>query len=72
MQDDSRKIPQLLTVDGQKFALSRHRLQLLQKINAALETPLALLGLAWFCLMVLELSRGLNAMGEKITLLFRG
>ncbi len=51
------------------YALSRNRLQLLRKLNAALETPMAVLGLAWLCLMVLDLTRGLGTTGENITTL---
>lgn len=49
------------------YALSRNRLQLLRKMNAVLETPMAVLGLAWFCLMVLDLTRGLGTTGQNIT-----
>ena len=52
---------------GTAFALSRNRLQILHKINGALETPMALLGLAWLCLMVLDLTRGLGTSGENVT-----
>lgn len=51
------------------FALSRNRLQLLRRISEVLETPMALLGLAWFCLMVVDLTRGLGTTGAHITTL---
>lgn len=50
------------------FALSRHRLVLLRRLNGALETPMALLGLAWLCLMVVDLSAGLGPTGENIAM----
>ncbi|QYF91810.1 ion transporter [Massilia sp. PAMC28688] len=49
------------------FALNRNRLQLLHRIHNALETPMALLGLAWFCLMVVDLTRGLGDTGNTAT-----
>lgn len=55
--------------DASAFALSRNRLQLLRKISAVFDTPMALLGLAWFCLMVVDLTRGLSSLGENATTL---
>lgn len=49
------------------FALSRNRLQLLHRMNKVAETPMALLGLAWLCLMVIDLISGLSATGQNIT-----
>ena len=49
------------------FALSRNRLQLLHRINKVAETPMALLGLAWLCLMVIDLTSGLGATRQNIT-----
>lgn len=67
MRNDVEHNPALSGGAGNRFALSRNRLQLLRKMNAVLETPMALLGLAWFCLMVVDLIRGLSAVGENIT-----
>lgn len=50
-------------------ALRRNRLQLLQRLGAALETPMAVLGLAWFCLLLVDLTRGLGATGQNLTTL---
>ncbi|PWF43977.1 potassium channel protein [Massilia glaciei] len=41
----------------------------MRKINDFLETPMALLGLVWLCLMVVDLARGLDATGQNITTL---
>ncbi|MDQ1833729.1 potassium channel family protein [Massilia scottii] len=67
MRNDVEQDPAPSGGDGNAFALSRNRLQLLRKMNAVLETPMALLGLAWFCLMVVDLTRGLSAVGQNIT-----
>lgn len=50
-----------------KFALSRHRLQLLRRVSEMSETPMALLGLAWLSLMVIDLTRGLGSTGQNLT-----
>jgi len=52
-----------------RFALHRNRLQLLRRITALAETPMALLGLAWLCLMVVDLTRGLASTGQHATTL---
>lgn len=67
MRNDVEQDPALSGEAGKRFALSRNRLQLLRKMTNVLETPMALLGLAWFCLMVVDLIRGLSAVGENIT-----
>lgn len=72
MDDEGKKTAQAPDGPAAAFALSRNRLKLLRKINTALETPMALLGLVWFCLMVLDLTRGLGATGEHLTMLIWG
>lgn len=47
------------------FALARNRLQILRRVEAALETPMAMLGVAWLGLMVVELVRGLGPAGAN-------
>lgn len=54
---------------GARFALTRNRLQLLHKVSRMAETPMALLGLAWLCLMVVDLVRGLGQTGQSIATL---
>jgi voltage-gated potassium channel len=45
------------------FVLFRARLQILRQIEKALDTPMAILGLAWLALMVVDLVRGLGPVG---------
>lgn len=54
---------------GAAFALNRNRLQLLRKISAFLDTPMAVLGLVWFCLMVADLTRSLGTAGQNMAAL---
>lgn len=67
MSNGSENKKAALVNRGSTFALSRNRLQLLHRINQVSETPMALLGLAWFCLMVVDLTRGLRSTGQNIT-----
>ncbi len=53
--------------ESTRFALSRNRLLLLRKVSELAETPMALLGLAWFFLMVVDLTRGLGSTGQNAT-----
>lgn len=46
------------------FALIKNRLQILHRVENALETPMALLGVVWLVLMVVELVWGLNEAGQ--------
>lgn len=46
------------------LAIARNRLQILRRLERALDTPMALLGVAWLVLMVIELVRGLGRAGE--------
>lgn len=69
MRNDVEGDSSLPTADRNTFALSRNRLQLLRKLNNLLETPMALLGLGWFSLMMIDLTRGLSNFGENITTL---
>lgn len=48
-----------------QFAITRERLQILHRIEAVLETPLAICGLLWLALMVIELVRGLGPWGSR-------
>ena len=48
------------------FALARNRLQILRQIEAALETPMAILGMIWLGLMVVELAWGLGRAGGNL------
>jgi voltage-gated potassium channel len=52
--------------DDEKQALERERLQLLRKLDAWLEVPMFVLGLAWLVLLVLELTRGLTPFLEHV------
>lgn len=47
------------------FALLKNRLQILRRLEAALETPMALLGVVWLGLMVTELVWGLSPAGAN-------
>lgn len=67
MSKDSIEPSRAQPPEATKFALSRHRLLLLKKINDWSETPMALLGLAWLCLMVIDLTRGLGSTGDNLT-----
>lgn len=49
-----------------RFALIRNRLRILHRLEAALDTPMALLGVVWLGLMVVELVRGLNGFGRDV------
>lgn len=69
MKNYVKQSPAQAGSDRTAFALSRNRLQLLHKLNDLLETPMAFLGLAWFCLMVIDLTRGLGNMGQNIATL---
>lgn len=51
-----------------RFAIARQRLQILRRIERGLETPMALLGIAWLGLLVLELVRGLDSRGQLMVL----
>lgn len=53
-------------LDHPKFALSRQRLQLLRQIDAMSETPMAILGLVWFGLMVVDLTGDLGQAGQNV------
>lgn len=67
MRNDRTEVQASAGDRGTTFALSRNRLQLLRKINQFMETPMAVLGLVWFCLMVLDLTRGLGPTGQSVT-----
>ena len=59
------------TVKGQAEAgarrqIRRQRLQLLRRLDAAMEWPMLLLGIAWLGLLVYELLRGENPTLEAI------
>ncbi|HEY0848053.1 MAG TPA: ion transporter [Noviherbaspirillum sp.] len=51
--------------DAVAFALARNRLQILHRLEAALETPMAILGVVWLGLMVVELTWGLGVIGAN-------
>jgi voltage-gated potassium channel len=53
------------------FALTRARLQILHQVERALETPMAILGLLWLVLLVVDLVRGLGPVGTNtVTLIW--
>jgi voltage-gated potassium channel len=53
------------------FALARNRLQILHRLERALEMPMALLGVVWLGLMVVELVWGLGPAGANaVTLIW--
>lgn len=53
------------------FALAKNRLQILHRLERALETPMALLGVVWLGLMVVELVWGLGRAGANtVTLIW--
>lgn len=54
-----------------RFAIARHRIQILRRIEGALETPMAVLGLLWLGLMVVELVWGMSKWGaDAVTLIW--
>lgn len=52
--------------DAVHFELSRNRLQILRRLEGALDTPMAFLGMVWLGLMVTELVWGLSGFGTHI------
>lgn len=52
-----------------QFQIARNRLQILHRLERGLETPMAVLGILWLGLLVLELVRGLNSLGQDLVLL---
>ncbi len=60
----ARKVPEN---DAVRFALARNRLQILRKLEATLDMPMAILGAVWLYLLVIELVWGLSRFGERIT-----
>lgn len=52
---------------AKSFAFFRDRLQILHRIERALDIPMALLGLLWLGLMVYDLVRGLGFVGNAVT-----
>ncbi len=51
------------------FEIARNRLQILHRLERGLETPMAVLGIAWLGLLVLELVRGLSPLGQDLVAL---
>jgi voltage-gated potassium channel len=49
-----------------RFLLARHRLQLLHRLEKALEMPMVALGGVWLVLMVVEFVRGLTPFGATL------
>lgn len=49
-----------------RFALARNRLRILRRLESALETPMAILGVVWLGLMVIELTWGLSAFEAEV------
>lgn len=49
-----------------RFAMAKNRLQILHRLERALETPMVILGGVWLVLMVVELVRGLTGFGANL------
>ncbi|HWQ34705.1 MAG TPA: potassium channel family protein [Blastocatellia bacterium] len=54
-----------LTAAGQQ--LERERSEILEQLDAWLETPMLVLGLAWLALLILDLTRGLSPLLETLS-----
>lgn len=52
-----------------RFEIARNRLQILHRLERGLETPMAMLGIVWLGLLVLELVRGLSSLGQNLVVL---
>lgn len=49
-----------------RFEVAKNRLRILHRLESALETPMAILGVAWLGLMVVEFVRGLGGFGANL------
>jgi voltage-gated potassium channel len=54
------------TSPAERFAAAKSRLQILHRLEGALETPMAGLGAIWLGLMVMELVWGISVFGQKV------
>lgn len=59
-------MPDLESERRLRFEVAKNRLQILHRVERALEKPMVLLGGVWLVLMVLDLVRGLGEAGSRI------